>query len=147
MSNTRHIVLVKHDAGCPQGGPHSDAAKRVADTYNMHRVADPYGCIRKWIACALADGASDNTLYDSKQDAIRCQHNNENWYTFICIGPATMSVCAAEVMLNVARRVYDAGMRMTDGLAKNDVIKRLSWEDQLAQSRGLATNLIIEGNK
>jgi hypothetical protein len=122
-------------------GLHSDSAKRVSDIYNTHRVADPYGCIGSWIACALADGSSDMVLYDTKRDAIRHQHHNENWYTFIQIVPSTMTPCEAEVMLRVARMAYDAGMRMTDGLSKYDLIKRLGWEDQLALSKGVAQNI------
>jgi hypothetical protein len=120
---------------------HSDAAKRVSDTYLMHRSADPYGCIGKWIACALQDGSSDNTLYDSKQDAIRHQHHNENWYTFIQIVPSMMTECEAEVMLKVARMIYDKGGRMSDGFNRHDLIKRLGWEDQLALSEGHVTNV------
>lgn len=127
-------------------GDHSDAAKRVSDIYLMHRVADPYGNIGKWMACALADGSSDNVLYDSKQDAIRHQHHNENWYTFIQIVPSTMTPCEAEVMLKVARMAYDAGGRISDGFSRHDLIKRLGWEDQLAASNGIATNVVIGRN-
>lgn len=135
-----------HNQRCPienwtPFGDHSDAAKRVADTYNMHRVADPYGCIGYWIACALIDGSSDNTLYDSKQAAIRYQHHNENYYTFIQIVPSTMTPCEAEVMLKVARMLYDKGGRISDGFSRHDLIKRLGWEDQLALAKGIASNV------
>lgn len=120
---------------------HSDAAKRVTDVYNLHRVADPYGCIGFWIACALADGSSDGVLYETKQDAIRHQHHNENYYTFIQIVPSTMTECEAEVMLKVARMAYDKGWRITDGLSRHDLIKRLGWEDQSALSNGIVTNV------
>lgn len=120
---------------------HSDAAKRIVDVYNMHRAADPYGCIGFWIACALNDGSSDNVLYESKRDAIKHQHHNENYYTFIQIVPSTMTECEAEVMLKVARMAYDSGMRVTDGLSRHDLIKRLGWEDQLALADGIASNV------
>lgn len=136
----------QHNPRCPiinwtALGDHSDAAKRVADIYNMHRVADPYGCIGSWFACALSDGTSDMVLYDSKRDAIRHQHHNENWYTFIQLVPSTMTPCEAEVMLKVARMLYDAGGRISDGFSKHDLIKRLGWEDQLALSEGIAQNV------
>lgn len=138
--------MIGHQQHCPiinrtAFGDHSDAAKRVSDVYNMHRIADPYGCVGSWIACALADGASDNVLYDSKRDAIAHQHHNENYFTFIQIVPSTMTPCEAEVMLKVARMAYASGMRITDGLSKYDLIKRLGWEDQLALSNGVAQNL------
>ena len=122
-------------------GDHSDAAKRIADIYSLHRLADPYGNIGFWIACALADGQSDMVLYETKSDAIRHQHHNENWYTFIQIVPSTMTPCEAEVMLKVARMAYDKGWRITDGLSRHDLIKRLGWEDQIALSRGTVQNV------
>lgn len=120
---------------------HSDAAKRIVDCYNMHRVADPYGCIGFWMACALNDGHSDNVLYESKLDAIRHQKHNENYYTFIQIVPTTMTECEAEVMLKVARMLYDAGGRISDGYSRHDLIKRLGWEDQLQLAKGNVTNI------
>lgn len=107
----------------------------------MHRLADLYGNMKKWMACRLDDGTSDNTLYDTKAQAIRHQHHNENYYTFIQMVPAQMTACEAEVMLKVARMVYDAGGRMTDGYARHDVIKRSTWEDQNALSKGIVTNV------
>lgn len=138
-----------HNPRCPlinrtAFGDHSDAAKRVADTYSLHRIADPYGCIGSWIACALLDGESDNVLYDTKADAIKHQHHNENFYTYIQIVPSSFTACEAEVMIKVARMAYDAGMRITDGLSKYDLIKRLGWEDQTALSQGIAQNLEFE---
>lgn len=137
----------QHDPGCPlKAFKHSDAAKRLSDDYNLHRVANPQHSIGKWIAAALHDGSSDRTLYDSKRDAVRHQHHNEQWYTFVKIRPSTMSPCAAEVMLKVARMLYDKGMRLTDPDDKHggrDVITRGSWEDQFAQAMGRNTNLIL----
>jgi hypothetical protein len=55
-----------------------------------------------------------------------------------------MKVCEAEVMLTTARQLYDNGMRMTDPDHKHgglDLITRLTAEDQLAQMRGVVTNL------
>jgi hypothetical protein len=137
------MMYVNHSNGCPVRHKHSDAAKRIADVYTMHRLADPYGNIGYWIACALLDGKSDNALYETKQDAIRHQHHKDNWYTFIQIVPSQMTPCEAEVMLKVARMAYDNGARMTDGMSRNDLIRRLGWEDQIALSRGRVQNIVI----
>lgn len=142
-----------HQPHCPVEnrnglGLHSDAAKRIADIYNLHRVADPYGNVGSWFACALQDGQSDMVLYDSKPEAIRHQHNNENYYTYVQIVPSMMDECAAEVMVKVARMAYDKGiMRPTDGGTKRELIRRLGWEDQVALSKGNATNLRMEGHR
>jgi hypothetical protein len=134
-------VLVKHDRGCPAVG-HTDAALRVADEYTMHRLADPYGTIGKWFAANLGDGKSDHVLYDTKREAILHQHHNESWYTYIQIGPHSMSVCAAEVMLKIGRR----GVALVDPehvKGGREIIKRISYEDQVAQSRGITQNLTL----
>lgn len=137
-------VLVVHDRGCPlKGMGHSEAAKRVYDTYHLHRTADIHNAVGNWFAAALADGTSDGHLYPSKSSAILHQHHNEMYYTYIQITPANMSVCAAEAMLTVARKLYDKGFRITDPEdMRREPIKRVSVEDQNAFAyRGLATNL------
>ena len=138
-----------HEAWCQQKAiNHADAPRRLCDQYNLHRIAMGYDAIGKWIACALHDGTSDGVLYDSKLDAVSHQHHNEQWYTFVKIGPQSIKLCEAEVMLKIARAFYDKGMRLADpehargGL---EAIKRLSVEDQLAQANGFNTNLIMPG--
>jgi hypothetical protein len=141
-----------HNPKCPienrtESGWHSDAAMRITEVYDLHKVADLYGSIGKWIACRLDDGTSDNALYDSKPQAIRFQKNNENYYTFIRIGPPSITACEAEIMLKMARMFYDKGARTSDGFGNRELIKRLTWEDQLAQSKGIVTNVRLEGNE
>lgn len=126
-------VLVRHEQGCPVRGGHSDAAKRVSDTYELHRAAAFDRAAGRWFAVALADGTSDHTLYDSKLDAVLHCHHDELRYAFICIGPAAMSVCAAESFMATRRAFADKGIPQADpdhphgGL---DVIRRLTVEDQ-----------------
>jgi len=127
-------------------GRHSDAAKRLNDTYNLHRLALGDDAIGKWFAAALSDGDGDGVLYDHKIDCVRHQRHNETYYTYIKIVPPSMKICEAEVMLVTARRLYDKGMRMADPDHKHggpDLITRLTAEDQLAQMRGRVTNLIM----
>lgn len=126
--------------------PHTDAAKRLCDDFNLHRLGDPYGSVGKWMASALLDGSSDRVLYDSKLDAVTHQHHNEQWYTFVKIIPSSMNVCEAEVVMATARSLYDKGMRMADPDHRHggpEVIKRLTVEDHLAQGRGVIQNLIM----
>lgn len=127
---------------------HTDAAKRIHDTYTLHRLADPIGNTGCWIACAIADGTSDNVVYDSKISAIRHQHHNEEYYAFIQIVPSNMEICDAEIYLAAVRKTYDARKSLMDrdhpkgGL---EPIRRLSIEDQKNQMKGTPTNLIIPG--
>jgi len=135
-----------HDRGCPRvGHGHTDAAKRVYDTYNLHKMAGLDNSLGRWFAAALADGSTDGNLYDSKASAIAHQHHNENYYTYIHVTMARMTVCTAEVMIDLARRLYDKGLRMTDpGVSKRDVITRMNFEDQTAYLRDRPTNIIFD---
>lgn len=138
--------MSEHEPWCQKKyTSHSDAAKRLCDTYNLHYMVDgTYNSIGKWFAAALADGSSDNTLYDDKLSAVTHQHHNESRYTFVKIVPSSMNVCEAEVMLGTARQLYNGGMRMADPDHKHggpSVIKRLMAEDQLAMLRGVASNV------
>lgn len=144
-------VAVAHDLNCPRKRDHSDAAKRVADAYNLHRTAAGMGAVGQWIAVALCDGTSDGVLYGCKQAAVRHQHHNEAYYAFIRIAPCSMSPCEAESFLRTNRALYDAGMRLADPDHRGggrEVIPRLTVEDQRAQiaailGRGRPTNLIL----
>lgn len=134
-----------HEAWCrDKGKVHSDAAKRLSDTYNLHRIALGLDAVGKWFAASLTEGRSDDTLYDSKLACVRHQKHNEKYYTFVKMVPSGMNECEAEVMLNTARKLYDNGMRMADPDHKHggyDLITRLTAEDQLAAMRGIASNL------
>lgn len=131
-----------------------DAGKRVADEYGMHRTADPYGSIGKWMAVALTDGTSDHTLYDSKQDAIRGQHHNEFYYAYLQVSPANLTPKDAATFLALHRRMYDANLKLADREHPGggyEMIRRTSREDQYNQVRALflgdrpPSNLIIPG--
>ena len=145
-----------HDTHCHiRQEPHSDAARRIADTYNLHRIADPIGNLNKWFACRLADGTTDGILYDNKHDAVFHQHHNELQYVFIPLKPTTMSYCDAETFLRTMRQLSDRGIRLTDRDCRTggpDMIPRVTREDQRSQVRSILygtkpSNLLIpEGN-
>ena len=139
---------LQHELWCQQkGSPHTDAAKRFYEVYNLHYVArGPMECHGRWLAIALADGSSDGVLYDTKQECIRHQHHNEQWYAFVKMIPSMMKLCEAEVMITTYRKMYDAGMRMVDPDSRTggmDLITRVTAEDQIALSKGRVRNLII----
>jgi hypothetical protein len=126
---------------------HSDAAKRIFDTYTLHRLADPIGNLGKWFACAIQDGRTDNALYDSKGDAVR-HMSNEYYFAYVQIVPSQMSVCDAELFLSGVRKSYDARKGLIDRdhpQGGRDLIPRLTIEDQRKQIAGIPSNLIIPG--
>lgn len=135
--------MTQHSMQCRQRAfDHSDAAKRASDQYNLHRMADPYGSIGKWIAIALADGDTDGVLYDSKSECIRHQHHNEMFYAYSRIIPANFTPCDAEIFLRMHRMMYDKGIRLTDPDSHSggkEVIKRSTREDQSSLMRSIAS--------
>lgn len=136
-----------HEPWCPlKALNHSDAAQRLADTYNLHRIGRGTDAVRKWFAVALIDGRSDDVLYDTKRECVRHQHHMEQYYAFIRIAPCDMKVCEAEVVLRKNREFYDRGLRMADPDHESggpDLIPRLTIEDELAAMRGRTQNLIF----
>lgn len=151
-------VLVRHDHGCKwaratdvdfddQGkvvsatiGPaHSDAAKRFADWYNLHKAA---GMTRGFIAVALADGASDGDVYESREDAVACTFPNERWFFFASLAQPSMTICAAESLLRYKRVMNEMEGAHTDRDAPHgglEVIPRLAMEDVEAQIEAVRT--------
>lgn len=119
---------------------HSDAAKRTRDQYELHRMALPLECIGKWFAVALLDGTSDGVLYAGKQETVRHQHHNEQWYAYVQINPGGMSVCEAEAFLKIHRDMYDKGVRLHDPDASSgghSLIPALSAEDQRSRRNSI----------
>ena len=102
-------VLVRHDPGCryarEDAGGHSDAAKRFADWYNLHRAA---GVRCGVIAVALGDGSSDGCLYPDRLTAVEHMFPRESRYCYIRLsGGPSMSVCQAASVLRWQRVMAD----------------------------------------
>lgn len=144
-------ALVRHDQGCkyarPAHGGHSDAARRVSDTWNLHLTAQAsaralglgLSQTARWFAVRLSDGSTDGQLYDTRREAITHQHHNENWYAYCYLQPCEMTVCMAESFLYVHRLAYDNGFRMADPDGSgHELIPALTVEDFAAQMDALA---------
>lgn len=120
-------VIVPHNPHCMNKGMgHSDGAKRISDTINLHWSAGWDNCVGKWAAFRLADGTGGMDLYDTKRDAVRGQ-SNEFLCMYLRIVPGGMSVCEAEILLKTHRQLYDNGFRLADPDAKHggrDLIQR-----------------------
>lgn len=135
-------VLIAHDPGCKYArepdGSHTDAAKRLSDTYNLHIVAGARrGLV---IAYSLADGSSDNVLYDSRADAVAHQRHNEARRGYVRIGPGRMTVCEAAALIRWDRQAARlAGAQLGEKSGGLEVIPRLTIdgrERQLAAMSG-----------
>lgn len=102
-------VLVRHDPGCKyareDGGAHSDAAKRFADWFNLHRMA---GARHGVIAIALADGSSDGVLYPDRLTAVEHMFPRDDRFCYIRLnGGPCMTVCEAASVLRWYRVMAD----------------------------------------
>jgi hypothetical protein len=102
---------------------HSDVAKRAADNINVHVAAMTTGgvgwdAIGKWVALRLSDGGSDQTLYDTKSDAVRHQ-SDEFLCVYVRLRKAWYDACEMEIFMEVNRRAYDAGFRLADPDARS----------------------------
>jgi hypothetical protein len=151
---------VTHDRGCAYGRDpgdsgrpwgHSDAAKRVADWYMVHRTAGAgLGLcnVGKVFAVALADGTSDGVLYDTIQDAIRHQRHNATWYAYLRVGREDMTVCAAASILKLHRDADRAGLKFVDRDDSSygyELIPRLTVEDHFRMTAAIAAGTWIPG--
>ena len=138
-----------HDAGCRYareelGGGHTDAAKRVSDTYNMHIAAG--GRLGSVFAAALSDGTTDGVLYETRFDAVRHQRHNERWYCYLRLGAPVMTVCQAESVMRMQRQAARLGLPDRDDRRGGlEVIPRLTNEGYARQLAALsgALNLPI----
>lgn len=83
----------------------------MADAMNLHAVVKNRG----WAVFALADGHSDNTAYETYDDALRSTKWNRDNYLYLQIpaggvnDPAEMQAC-----LDYARALNKAGCRLPD---------------------------------
>lgn len=117
----------------------SDAAKRCADIINFYVNTLTWEEIKhKWVAIRLSDGGYDNTLYDTKQDAVRHQPDE-----FRCAYVAFrnlvqgISPLEAERFLDYNRKAYDAGFRLPDPEAQSggpDLFLSTAQHDQLVRN-------------
>jgi hypothetical protein len=140
-------VIHAHDPGCEwaDAGDHSDAAKRIADAYNLHRVAGAgLGLcqVGKVFAARLSDGTSDGVLYPDLRTAIRFQKSNAKWYCYLRLQRDAMTVCNAASFLKMHREADQAGLNFTgrhdDPASGMEIIQRLTVEDHQRQLRALS---------
>lgn len=137
-------VLVRHDPGCKfareSDGGHSDAAKRLSDTYNFHVTCGAR--IGQVIAYSLADATSDGTLYDSRADAVNHQRHNEGRRGYVRIGAGRMTVCEAAAVIRWDRHTAKlADAQRGERSGGLEVIPRLTIEGRERQLAAMSGRL------
>lgn len=139
-------VLQIHDAGCrfarEDNGGHTDAARRLSDTYNLHRTLGRRGGV---IAVRFDDGSSDDVVYPDRQTAIDHQHHNERWMAFVELAESNMTVCQAASVLRWQAHALklDARERGATGTGGLLVIPRLTIEGRERQIAAMAGRVAL----
>lgn len=95
-------------------GTYSDAARRVADTHNLHLEVQGIDAQGQYFAAKLEDGTTDGELYPTRRDAIRHQKGREREYAFCCVQHQPMTYQEAAAFLGYHRHIYSLGHYMPD---------------------------------
>jgi hypothetical protein len=145
-------VVIVHDPGCDYGRrEHGDAAKRIADTHNLHRIAGQglgLHNVGQVFAVALNDGTSDGVLYPDMKSAIRHQKHNAKWYAYLRVNRQAMTECNAASMLKIHRDADEHGLKFVDRDDPSfgaEIIERLTVEDHQRMTSALAAGTWIPG--
>lgn len=90
----------------------NDSTKRLQEAVNR-RVVDlrTSGNRRDhvpFIACKMADGSADGTLYESRADAVR-HHQHDTYWFYVAIGHDVMSFKEAWLVLQINRAARATG--------------------------------------
>lgn len=89
---------------------YGDDAVRCSDAINEASKNDWAG---HWVAIRLSDGGSDSVAYETKAKAVRFQLH-EMQCAYIKVPPDGMEPRAARTFLDMNRKLYDAGFRLSD---------------------------------
>jgi hypothetical protein len=101
-----------------------DTAKRAQDTLLLHQTALTKDELMagRYAAIRIADGGSDNTVYTSREEAVRHQKNNASRCFYPRIPLERLPIEAVDVLIWYARKVYDAGHREDPAFAQTLII-------------------------
>lgn len=91
-----------------------DAANRMRDAVNLHVLAGTFGTQERrigFVAIHLSDGrAYQNTLFDTRRDAVRATQNQEKGWFYVKVGAETMGEREAIIVLQMSRQAFKNGV-------------------------------------
>jgi hypothetical protein len=87
-----------------------EAARRLQDTVNLHMTASNGECVGSWVAVKLADGRTDNNLYDTMGDAKRHQGGNAEHCGYLQIQPGVFALLEAAAFIYSWRALSASGV-------------------------------------
>lgn len=88
------------------------AAQRMSDAVNIAITLGPDSAPGRYMAFSLADGSTDEVVYDTRTDAVRHTCNKPDAYCYVCLPPDGMSVRVCERFLAGHRTLYRNGYRI-----------------------------------
>ena len=102
----------------------TDAAKRMHETINIMHIARTWDELKHgWMAFKLADGTTDNILYDTRADAIKHQLSEQTClYLAMRTTLGGVPLVDCQLLIDIHRQVYDAGGRMSDPAAPDFIM-------------------------
>lgn len=100
--------MIDFDAVTPEEW---DVARRVQEAVNIHLQVDPEA--RGFVACSMADGRSDGSLYDTRTQAVHHQMKsaNESNFFYPKVHLGGMSLREAWAVVVYFRALRDKGIR------------------------------------
>jgi hypothetical protein len=117
----------------------------MSDAINARiTFSQPWEIRNCWMAFRLADGSHDGTLYDTKQDAVKHQ-SDENLCAYFCFRNALGGVSPkdCQIFLDLHRHLYDAGGRLADPDSPTggpDLILSQKGYEHMSKRQGMRAN-------
>jgi hypothetical protein len=126
-----HLDLCPHGLRvCRKCAIVEDSGRRMSELISIMVASHPWDeIINSWMAIRLADGSSDNVLYESREAAIAHQPD-ERWclYVFMRNCQGGIKPLDAQLMINLHRQVYDAGGRLSDPVAPSLIVSAKGYD-------------------
>lgn len=92
-----------------------DAARRMHETIRLHQemLSQDELMAGRYCAIRLSDGGSDNTAYDSREEAAKYQRHNMSRCAYFRIPPKgeRWGIATCDSLLWYVKGCYDAGSR------------------------------------
>lgn len=87
----------------------------MRDAVNLHVLAGTFGERHiGFVAIHLSDGrAYQNTLFDSRRDAVKAVENQERGWFFVKVGAETMGEREGIIVLQMARQAFKNGVQFS----------------------------------
>lgn len=107
-----------------------DAGRRMAELVNLRVTSAPWDVIvNSWMAFRLADGSSDNVLYDTRDAALKHQPDEKRCF-YLCMRNAMGGIkpLDAQLLINMQRQIVDAGGGMSEPEAPSLIVSSKGYD-------------------